>query len=80
MDDIKEITTIDRDEHRWYVLGTVVFQIGEEFFGVHGPVLLKSESMDYSDVGHTCEAFEMVAVPSVTYREKYVFIDSNPIF
>lgn len=70
MDDIKEVTTIDRDEHRWYVMGTVVFQIGEEFFGVHGPVSRKSEDMSYSDIRVDCVAFEMVAVPSVTYRAK----------
>lgn len=70
MDGIKEIATIDFDEHRWYVMGTVVYQIGEEFFGIFGPVSLKSESMDYDDIGFDCEAFEMEAVPSVTYKRK----------
>lgn len=70
MEGVKELSTIDLDEHRWYVIGTVVFQVGDEFFGVCGPVSLKSESMGYSDVGDTCEAFEMVEVPSVTYARK----------
>ena len=70
MDGVSEVTTLDRDEHRWYTIGTVVFKVGEEFFGVCGPVSLKSESMSWDDVGMTCEAFVMEAVPSVTYRCK----------
>jgi len=70
MADMKEIATIEQDEHRWYVLGTVVFQAGNEFFGVRGPISLKSENMGYDDVLHVCEAFEMVQVPSVTYSRK----------
>ena len=70
MDGVTEIETIDLDEHRWYVVGTIVFQVGEEFFGVAGPVSLKSENMDYSDCGAGCRAFEMEQVPSVTYRAK----------
>ena len=70
MGSIAEVDTIDYDEHRWYVLATVVYKVGEEFFGVYGPVSLKSESMGYKDVGIDCEAFEMEAVPSVTYRAK----------
>ena len=65
-----EVTTIDLDEHRWYVIGTVVFQVGDEFFGVWGPVSLKSESMGFDDIGVECQAFEMEAVPAVTYRQK----------
>ena len=72
MDGITEVTTttINRDEHRWYVFGTMVFKVGDEFFGVRGPISLKSESMDYSDVGATCTAFEMIEVPFVTYKMK----------
>ena len=70
-----EVATIDLDEHRWYVIGTVVFKIGEEFFGVRGPVSLKSESMGFNDLDEGCEAFEMEEVPSVIYRPK---IDTTP--
>ena len=69
-DGVTEVTTLNRDEHRWYVLGTVVFKTGDEFFGVRGPVSLKSESMGWDDVGAKCEAFEMEQVPSVTYKRK----------
>jgi len=68
--DVIEVVTIGHDEHRWYVIGTIVYKVGDEFLGVRGPVSLKSESMDYEDVDETCEAFEMVAVPSVTYKRK----------
>ena len=33
---------------------------------------LKSESMGWSDIGVKCEAFEMVQVPSVTYKRKAI--------
>jgi len=68
--DAIEVVTINRDEHRWYVLGTIVYKVGDDFLGVRGPVSLKSESMGYDDTDETCEAFEMVAVPSVTYKRK----------
>ena len=70
MDGATEVATLDLEEHRWYVLGTVVFRVGDEFFGVRGPVSLKSESMGWDDVGQECEAFEMEQVPSVTYTRK----------
>jgi hypothetical protein len=60
----------DLEEHRWYVVGTVVFQKNNEFFGVRGPVSLKSESMGFRDVEMECVAFEMEQVPSVTYKKK----------
>jgi len=70
MDGAVEVAKIDLEEHRWYVIGTVVFKLGDEFFGVCGPISLKSESTGYDDVGFKCEAFEMEAVPSVTYKCK----------
>ena len=70
MDGIEVVTTVDTDEHRWYVNGTVVFKAGNEFFGVRGPVSLKSESSSWADICAECEAFEMEQVPSVTYRKK----------
>jgi hypothetical protein len=70
MDGMVEITTVNRDECRWYVLGTVVFKVGDDFLGVRGPVSLKSESAGYDDVGIICEAFLMDAIPSVAYERK----------
>jgi hypothetical protein len=67
MDGVVEVATIDRDEHRWYTLGTKVFSVEGEFFGVRGPISLKSESMGWDDIGVRCEAFTMHQTPSVTY-------------
>ena len=67
---VKEVETLDLDEHRWYTVGTVVYEVSGQFFGVRGPVQLKSESMDYNDIGINCEAFEMKAVEAVTYTRK----------
>ena len=72
MDGVTKMTTLNLDEHRWYVLGTVVFKVGDEFFGVYGPVSLKSEGMSWGDIEIECEAFEMDQVPSVTYRRKLI--------
>jgi uridine phosphorylase len=70
MNGVTEITTTNSEEHRWYVLGTVVYKVGDEFFGVRGPVTLKSFSMGWDDVGTKCVAFEMEQVPTVTYERK----------
>lgn len=70
MDGVTEIATIDRDERRWYVIGTVVLKALDGYVGVRGPVSLKSESMGFDDTGVTCEAFEMEQIPSVTYKRK----------
>ena len=72
MDGVTEVARLSYDEHRWYSLATVVFQVGSEFFGVRGPVSLKSEDMDYEDVSFRCTAFLMDAVPSVTYKRRNV--------
>ena len=69
---VTEVAKLSYDEHRWYTLATVVFQVGSEFFGVRGPVTLKSEYMGYEDVGFRCSAFLMDAVPSVTYKRRNV--------
>ena len=67
---VEQVDTIDPIEHRWYITETVVYKIGDEFFGVRGPTRLKSESMSYSDTSATCGAFEMVKVPSFTFMPK----------
>jgi len=66
----EEVMSIDSEDHRWYIIETVVYKIGKEFFGVRGIVSLKSESMSYDDTCLFCEAFEMEEVPSVTYVKK----------
>jgi hypothetical protein len=70
MSSVTEVTVIDRDSHRWYTLGTMVFKVGDEFFGVRGAVDMKSEEASWSDLGIKSEAFEMEQVPSVTYKRK----------
>jgi hypothetical protein len=69
MDGVKELETIDLESHRWYNMGTVVFSVGDEFFGVHGPVEVE-DHMRFSDIEYTCEAFEMEQIQSVTYKQK----------
>ena len=69
-DGIVEVATLDLDEHRWYTIGTVVFRIGKDFFGARGAVALKSEQSSWDDLGVECFAFEMIEVPSVTYKRK----------
>ena len=70
LDGVTEITQVDSDEYRWYTIATIVYSMGDEYFGVRGPVSLKSESSDWDDIGATCEAFLMEPVPSITYRRK----------
>jgi len=70
MDGVTEVETIDPEEHRWFTIGTVVFKVGNEFFGVRGAVTLQGEAMTWGDTGEKCDAFEMEQVPSVTYKRK----------
>lgn len=60
-------TGLDPDERRWYVITTDVYKVGDSFIGLRGPSSLKSENMSFDDVGIFVEAFEMEAVPSITY-------------
>lgn len=69
-EDLEHVASLGPDEHRWYICTTEVYQIGDEFVGVFGPTTLLSESMGFDDIGHTCEAVEMIKVPSFTYEEK----------
>lgn len=69
-EDAVHVKTVDYDEHRWYTIGTSVYRCADGFVGICGPVSLKSESSDWSDIGIECEAFEMEEVASVTYRMK----------
>lgn len=69
-DKIHYVATVDLEEHRWYVVGTAVYQMGDEFFGIRGPVSLKSENMDYDDILYQCKAFEMQQVTLITYTKK----------
>ena len=73
----KEIATVNPDEHRWYVISTLVFEVAGGLIGVRGPTSMKSESMDWADIGAGCTAFEMEAVPSVTYKRKAAEKDAN---
>jgi hypothetical protein len=70
MEGITRVDTINLDEHRWYTNGTIVFKVGNEFFGVRGRVSMKSEESSWDDICAECQAFEMEEVPSVTYRKK----------
>ena len=70
-DEVVEVAIQDRDEQRWFAMGTIVFQTGKEFFGVRGPIS-KSEDASYGELGVTCWACEMEQVPSVTYQRKKV--------
>lgn len=71
LDGSQELVTINRDEHRWYTIGTVVYRAPDGLlFGVDGPCHLNSESMGYRDLEIKCTAFEMEEVPSVTYKRK----------
>ena len=67
-DVVEEIDIINFLWHGQFIIATMVYQIGDRFLGVQGPIQVLSESMDLSDYGEPVEAFEMEAVPSVTYR------------
>lgn len=61
-------TGLDRDEHRWYVLSTNVYAVGEEYVGVTVVESLKSESMDVDSCCNVIEMFLMREVKVVSYE------------
>lgn len=68
------ITTVDSDEHRWYVLGLGVYSVtigGADFYiGTWEVETIKSEYMTVSDCGNLIKFFEMEQYTSVSYRRK----------
>src|SRR6187402_1326139 len=61
---------LDVDKHRWYETSTTVYKIGNEFLGVDAVTDVFSESMGYSDCGHTLNFFEMEEFVTTSYRAK----------
>lgn len=61
---------INLDEHRWYSTATDIYKLEDGFVGVRGLFQMFSELSIPSDFNIICEAFEMKAVPSVTYIRK----------
>lgn len=61
---------INRDEHRWYTIGTNVYKLEYGYLGVRGPNIRKSEEMSWSDIGLPTEVIEHVEKVTVTYVPK----------
>lgn len=70
----KYVTTVDRDEHRWYVLAENVYSViidGEKhYLGVWEVDTLKSECMSVSDCECEIKFYEMEQFTTVSYRRK----------
>lgn len=70
----KYVTTVDRYEHRWYVLAENVYSViidGEKhYLGVWEVDTLKSECMSVSDCECEIEFYEMEQFTTVSYRRK----------
>lgn len=68
------VGTVDRDEHRWYVLAENVYSVymdGENYYiGVWEVETLKSEYMSVSDCMCEIEFYEMEEYTTVSYRIK----------
>ena len=69
-DDAVEIATVDYLWHGRFIIAITVYQIGDRFLGVQGPIEVLSESMDLSDYGGAVTSFEMERVPSFTYKRR----------
>lgn len=73
------VTTVDRDEHRWYVLAENVYSVivdGEKhYLGVMEVETLKSECMSVSDCECEIKFYEMEQYTTVSYRRKRGEVD-----
>lgn len=70
----QSVTTVDSDEHRWYVLGLGVYSVtidGAEFYiGTWEVETVKSERMSVSDCENLIKFFEMEKYATVSYHRK----------
>lgn len=70
----KYVASVDRDEHRWYILSENVYEvsIGNKtyYIGTWEVETLKSECMSVSDCGCRLNFFEMEQYTTVSYRRK----------
>lgn len=68
------VTTVDTDEHRWYILDENVYEVcidGIKYYiGVWEVETLKSEAMSVSDCGVKLRFYEMEEYTTVSYRRK----------
>lgn len=68
------VASVDREEHRWYVLALRVFKVvldNETYYiGTWEAETLKNECMSISDCEHLLEFFEMEQYTTVSYRAK----------
>lgn len=68
------ITSVDRDEHRWYVLCNSVYKVSIDnntyYIGTWEVETIKSECMSVSDCGCRLKFFEMEQYTTVSYRKK----------
>lgn len=70
----KFITSVDSDEHRWYVLTKNVYSVeinGFEYYvGAWEVETIKSEAMTVSDCEYELTLVEMEKYPTYSYRDK----------
>ncbi len=71
---LRYVDTLQRDEHRWYVLAENVYKVElneqEYFLGVWEVETVKSEAMSVSDCDVILEFYEMERFSTVTYSYK----------
>ncbi len=68
------VTSVARDEHRWYVLCNSVYKVSIDdqtyYIGTWEVETIKSECMSVSDCGSILKFFEMEQYSTVSYRRK----------
>lgn len=65
--DFKYVETLDSDEHRWYIISTVIYEVIKDnnslgYIGISEVTTLKSETSSYEDLYIDIEAFEVKKV------------------
>lgn len=68
------ITSVDSDEHRWYVLANNVYSVTLDgckyYIGTWEVETIKSECMSVSDCEHILKFIEMEPYTTISYRKK----------
>lgn len=70
----KFVDTVERDEHRWYILAMNVYRLDINelayFIGCWELETVMSEDMNVNDVGCIVKFFEMEPYTTISYRVK----------
>ena len=71
--DFRYLETLETDEHRWYILSTIVYEVFKDnmalgYLAINEVTTLKSESTSYSDLFIDVTAYEVKKIVKESFE------------